>query len=371
MRPINPLNNNGSIVLRFSLRGQRYNLSTIPGGKYGDRRDMATARAIATQIQNDILAGNFDTTLDRYRLAPNESKRSDVERPKPSDLLSLWDLWVNHLDLPEATKADHYEMIRRMIVKANPGLTDVTWLTTARIAPATYNKRLGYLKSCGRWAVKQGYLEANPYEALRSRTAIPVTVSPFSRSEIEDILSGFLEMFPGWSLFVTFLLATGVRTSEAVGLRWKHVDLERYEITICESMPKDRTGNGYKKVRKATKTGSIRVLAMTAELKVLFKSLATVPHVPEDLVFKTPRGCIIDLGNFREDYWKPVLAAKGIPYRKPYNTRHTMISHAIDQGTPVTGVAYLAGHKDTRMVMERYGHIINIPKLPKVLPDDI
>jgi len=365
MRPINPLNNNGSIVLRFTLGGQRYHLTPIPGGKYGDRKDMAAAVMIATRIQNDILAGNFDVTLDRYRLVP------EAPKDKPKKLIELWDLWVNHLDLPEATKADHYEMIRRMIVKANPGLTDTAWLTTARIAPSTYNKRLGYLRSCGRWAVRQGYLEVHPYENLKVRKTHPEEIKPFTSNEIRAILIGFHERFPAYEGFVLFLLMTGVRTSEAVGLRWQHIDLERNLITIRESMPKDRTGNGYRKVRKETKTGSIRHLMMPPELKTMFGNMAKagVAPKPDDLVFKTPNGCIIDPGNFREDYWKPVLKAMGVPYRKPYNTRHTMISHAIEQGMPVTSVSYLAGHKNPRMVIDTYAHIVNRPQLPKILPD--
>ena len=32
----------------------------------------------------------------------------------------------------------------------------------------------------------------------------------------------------------------------------------------------------------------------------------------------------------------------------------------------LTGVAYLLGHGDTRMVMQNYGHMVNRPDLPKM-----
>lgn len=72
---------------------------------------------------------------------------------------------------------------------------------------------------------------------------------------------------------------------------------------------------------------------------------------PDSLVFASPQGCIIDADKFRSRQWVKVLKAKGIPYRKPYTTTHTMISHAIDQGIHITDVAYLAGHKDTSMII--------------------
>jgi integrase len=58
--------------------------------------------------------------------------------------------------------------------------------------------------------------------------------------------------------------------------------------------------------------------------------------------------------NFRDD-WKQVLSDLGIEYRKPYTTRHTLLSHAIEKGIPLTGIAYIAGHSDTRMVMQGTG----------------
>ncbi|WP_017653081.1 hypothetical protein [Fortiea contorta] len=88
MREIKPTNNNGSIQLKFSWGGKRYSFNPVPGGHYANRRDMATATSIATRIQHDILAGYFDPTLERYRLAPK------LEAPQ-STLTTLLALWEN------------------------------------------------------------------------------------------------------------------------------------------------------------------------------------------------------------------------------------------------------------------------------------
>jgi integrase len=83
-------------------------------------------------------------------------------------------------------------------------------------------------------------------------------------------------------------------------------------------------------------------------------------------VFTTVNGCIIDADNFRSRMWAKVLEAVDVPYRKIHNTRHTMISYALEQGIAPTGVAYLAGHINTRMVLTTYGHMVNKPSLPKM-----
>lgn len=359
MRDINPVNNNGSIQLKFTFGGKRYSFSPIPGADYSNKRHYKNVAAIATRIHNDILAGCFDPTLDRYRLVPKAC-------PKvcPKTLLDLWDLWVASLNLPEATKANHYQAIRQMLVKANPSVVDTQWLLKADLAPSTFNKRLSYIKSCYKWALKHRHASTNPFEDVKSRKVLAQQVQPFSTKEILAILLGFDQLAPHYTPFVKFLFLSGVRLSEAIGLRWSHIDFDRNELTIKESLSRDKVGNKYQRVRKETKNNTIRTLTMSLELRDLLITTQTPNQGKDNLVFTTVEGCIISPENFRSRYWVEVLKAYNVPYRKPHTTRHTTLSMAIEQGIPITGVAYLAGHTDTRMVIQTYGHMINRPKLP-------
>lgn len=357
MKDINPINNNGSIQLKFSYGGKRHSFNPIPGGCYSNKRDVQIANAIAVKIQNDILAGCFDPSLQKYRLEP----KTKPEPTKPKTLLELWDLWVSSLDITAATKADHYEMVRRMIIKAKPSPLDPSWLIQPSLAASTFNKRLGYIRSCFLWSIKEGLADSNPFEKVKARKTTAQTVKPFNIDEIQRIIKGFEIQAPHYVPFVKFLFLTGVRISEAIGLSWDHVDFDHNELTISESLSKDRTGNGYTRIRKETKTGGIRHLTLSQDLRALLLALEPT----EGLVFKSVKGCVIDSGNFRE-LWKVILASCGVPYRKPHAIRHTTLSHAVEQGTPLTGVAYLAGHKNTRMVMQVYGHMVNRPSLPDI-----
>ncbi|MBN3889427.1 MAG: site-specific integrase [Nostoc sp. JL31] len=318
------------------------------------------AEAIATQIEKDILAGHFDPILKSYCLVPK------TDPSKPKTLLELWDLWVASLSVSERTLAGHYRYTRSMITKANPKLLDITWVSRWDLAPRTFRDRLSIIKSCCTWGVAKGYLDINPYEDIKAPKEAKTAVKPFDAEEVKKILNGFKELYPHYLPFVYFLFATGVRTSEAIGLTWRDIDFIRGEIVIRESLPKDPLGNGYTRVRKETKTGNIRYLNMNEEIRGLLLHIRPDEFTSTDLIFKAPKGGIVDADNFRERYWIPVLDAQGVPYRKPYTTRHTMASTAIEQGTPVTGVAYLLGHTDTTMVMKTYGHMINRPELPRM-----
>jgi integrase len=357
MKDITPIDDHGSIRLRFSCNGQRYNFSPVPGGHYGTKRDLKTATAKATQIQNDIIAGNFDTTLDRYRITPKPA----AKKPPQTDYFDIWDEWVRSLELSPDTQADHYGSIRKMIVKHCPKPSETQWLSNAKLAVSTFNKRRNYLRRCFDWAVKQHHLTDNPWDTVKPRRVEKEHVVPFSVIELQNLLAGFEAMAKHYTPFVKFLMLTGARMSEAIGLRWGVVNFERGEITISESLSIDRTKNGYQRKRKATKTGSIRVLPMNARLRKLLESLTR--GGVNDLVFHSARGYQISDCNFRQ-VWRKVLYSKGILYRRPHILRHTLLSHAVEQGMPFTAVAYLAGHSSAKMIVSTYGHMINRPDLP-------
>ncbi|CAA9342951.1 hypothetical protein AVDCRST_MAG84-2476 [uncultured Microcoleus sp.] len=282
-------------------------------------------------------------------------------------LLEIWDLWVQTLDLLVETAADHYHVTRRQIVKAgNPLAGDTDWFLENSLAPQTYNARLRYLKNMAAWAVTQGLLSTNPWLKIKPRKKPKEIIKPFSHGETVRIIAGFEKTYPAWVPFTKFLFLSGCRMSEVIGLLWKHVDFERGEICICESLSRI-PGKNYERVRKCTKTGSVRFLKINSELAKLLDQVSSATKKSEELVFKNPTGTnSVDCRNFRHR-WTKVLSAANIPYRRPHIIRHSFASHAIEQGTPLTGVAYLLGHSDTRMVAQTYGHLINRPDLPSIL----
>jgi integrase len=305
-------------------------------------------------------------TPELQKLLTQLSQHLQSEPEKNPPLLEIWDAWVESLDLPTETKAGHYDNFRRQIVKAgNPLAADKTWFMDNTLAPKTHNTRLWLLKSVAAWAVAEGLLTTNPWLKTKPRKATKEIVKPFSQGEAMKIISGFEETYPAWVPFTKFLFLSGCRMSEAIGLQWKHVNFERGEICICESLS-PQPGKNYERVRKSTKTGSVRFLKINSELTKVFEQVAPARKNSEDLIFQNPTGSnFVDCRNFRHR-WKKVLAAANIPYRRPHIIRHSFASHAIEQGCPLTGVAYLLGHTDTRMVAQTYGHLVNRPSLPQI-----
>jgi integrase len=373
MKVITPLNNNGAILLRFQHEGETYRFNPIKGGKFADKVTYDQAVAVGQLIRIDISLGRFDPTLNRYRIESVQAKpnKAPSTRTVSTNLLTVWDSWVDSLDLEAHTKADHYAMVRCMIKKSGKvRLTDVEWLQPFRevLAASTFNKRLGYLKSCLNWAIDEGLCTGpNPYLKVKSLKPRPhdERVKPFSTAEIQSIIDGFKEHYPAYAPFVRFLFATGVRTGEAIALQWKHISFEYRQIKICESLSLDRAGNGYQRIRKGTKTDTVRYLPLAGSLSDLLRSIEPIHPDPDALVFPLQSGKPIDPGRFREHIWKPLLALVCVEYRNPYQTRHTLLTHAVmDPSIGVLGAAKIAGHKDSRMVTQHYARFIGQPDLP-------
>jgi integrase len=311
---------------------------------------------------------NPTLTPELQKLLTQLSQHLQSEPEKNPPLLEIWDAWVADLDLPPQTKAGHYDCLRRQILKAGSPLSAATaWFTSNSLAASTHNCRLWLLTKMCNWAVTEGLISSNPWLKVKSKRGKKEVIKPFSQSEATRIIAGFEELYPAWTPFAKFLFLSGCRMSEAIGLQWKHVDFGRGEICICESLPLIAGGTGYERTRKDTKTGSVRLLKINAELAVLLEEIKPASAKPDELVFQNPtRTNHIDSHNFR-NRWIKVLKKVGIPYRRPHVIRHSFASHAIEQGIPLTGVAYLLGHSDTRMVATTYGHLVNRPSLPNIL----
>lgn len=369
---IKPSKDRQGIRLQFTVESAPFSFAPLKGGKWENKRDRQLVAAIATKIENDILAGHFDPSLEKYR------HRSGAEIPlvrsnKERDLkwLDIWDKWVGSLQLPLHTASDHYACVRAMIVKAeNPPLDDVDWLLIAQLGTSSFNRRLSMLRSCLRWAVEEGLTKCDPLKKVRSRLITELErqsseskTAPFSDLEIQRILRHIDEFYSSYGPFVRFLFFSGARTGEVVGLTWENIDLEKRLIFIRQSISRQR--GGYEKISKSPKTKeSIRTLMMSNRIFDLLKSIATEEDVC-GLIFKSPKGRIIDHGNFRTQCWMPTLRDLNIPYRKPYATRHTLLSQALESGLSVPQVAQIAGHRDGKMIVQHYGHVINRPCLPE------
>ncbi len=354
--------------LRWSFAGKRFCLYL---GLPDNKLNRTAAESKARQIELDMASDNFDPSLKKYK------SEEQVARLRLT-AVELFDRFKHHKGKGLYKRSlEKYNSILgyfgeyfkdRASDRVNVVLAEnfTTWLGT-KLAPRTIKERLTLINACWEWGIKEGLVEDNPWVEVVSRLKIPPKqqCKPFSTEEIQLIVKGFRESryYKPYADFVEFLFGTGCRIGEAIGLRWGHVTPNCDSVWIGESFSRG--------VRKPTKTNRARTVTLTDRLQQMLKERRGESHRdPEDLVFTTPNGLPLDDHNFRNRAWKRVLTEINIDYRKPYNTRHTLISHALDKGMNPVVVAQITGH-DVATLYENYaGSVASRPRLPDVLTNE-
>lgn len=363
MRKIELQNKSGRICVQFSYCLQRYSLYGL--GDWNSHSDKAKAESLVRVIEADVLEKRFDTTLERYKQGLSRATKS-LGTP-----IEMFAQWVESLKVSEKTYNTHYAPVAALLVKGStysfackPVLD--YW---EHLAPSSYNGRIGYLRRFGKWLVDEGYLSLNPYRSLKPRKGSPSVYNPFTASEVALITAELYSRSKMVGAYYHFLFLTGCRPSEALGLLWDKVNYIKETVTIDSALARSDSGSATAvgRVRKPTKTGDVRVFPLSVELERCL--LTAYDHNPlstplEGLVFCNSRGTCLDDTNLLERHWKPSLAKLGLPYRRPYFTRHTAASTVIENGGTLADAAKLLGHSDLRMVSSVYGHAVKPIQLP-------
>ncbi len=343
--------------LCWSWGGKRHYLYLGLPDSLGNRK---VAEMKARQIELDIGSGNFDATLAKYK----------PSRQKVVQALTVGELFQRFTDAKakrvEARTLEKYRALAghlssffgaRAAAEVGEALAEQfgEWLGK-KLAVSTLKEWLGLLKACWEWGIKQKVLVGeNPWIEIILHLKVPPQqkAKPFTAEEIERILAGFREhsSYCHYGDFVEFMLGTGCRTGEAIGLQWQHLSEDCSRIWIGSVL--SRGGR-----RKATKTNRARMFGLSGRLQAMLLARRPDGFKPEDLVFLAPKGGAIDDHNFRNRAWVKVLAAAGVEYRKPYTTRGTFESHAIitHRMNPLN-VAEITGH-DPKVLFKHYAGAI-------------
>lgn len=355
------------LQLVFRVAGQRYYLSTgFPDSP--TNRKMAEMKA--RQIELDIVSGNFDSSLDKYRppkMGVKPEAIAPISHPEPS----LDQLWERYMEFKRPTISPNtfskeFTTAQRCIDQLLPtrSLTEAVrirdWIV-ANKPPNAAKRLLTQLTACCEWAIKSDLTTRNPFEGMSAGIKVPKSatkndgqeIDPFSAEERDSIIQAFAThpRYQHYTAFVTFLFRTGCRPSEAIALQWKHISQDLSVISFEAAVIAASKGLTR---RKGLKTQESRKFPANETLQGLLREWRSCGPKVDNLVFPSPEDKFIDFHNFRNRGWKTILAGLSeIRYRKPYQTRHTFITLALENGMDAKDVARLVGNSP-EMIYKHY-----------------
>ncbi|WP_035986997.1 site-specific integrase [Leptolyngbya sp. KIOST-1] len=345
------ITSNGRLQLRFRHAGERHyisiGLSDSPEGR-------KLAEMKAREIELDILSGNFDQTLAKYKPQSAMSVASLDITPKTTPKLN--ELWQQYVDARKTGKspatirmygwmANHLERCPHKHLADSQAVFD--WVTTH--VPADSAKRvLMHLGACCRWAKKSDIIGSNPFDGMSADVKVQKAgteeeeINPFTRDERDQVIAAFKanRYYGYYAPLMQFLFFTGCRPSEAIALQWKHIGSK--VITFRQAVIYD----GRRLVLKeGLKTQKLRRFPVNAQLTELLESIKPASADPEALVFPSREFKFIDWHNFANRAWAKVMASlTDIEYRNPYQTRHTFCSLCREADIPSIQIAKWVGN---------------------------
>jgi integrase len=185
----------------------------------------------------------------------------------------------------------------------------------------------------------------------------PIVLDPATAAKIFEQLSGF-------ELALTILVAaTGIRISEAMGLRWEDIDYQNKQINLRRVWVSDTI------VEKMKTEDSEAPVPLTDLLAQHLRDWQreTVCGRPSDWVFasaqkkgKSPRSSSV----LTWDPLRPAAIAAGVKLKKGqrfgfHNFRHGLPSWLVNQGTDVKTVQGLLRHANVSTTLGLYAHRVN------------
>ena len=354
------------LQLRFRVQGisKRFNLSM---GLSDTPTNRKAAEQRARQIELDIASGNFDPTLAKYKPEYSLSIASPDLTPKTTPKATLDTLWEKFIEYKRpqcspSTMRLQYKTFTRYLNELPTRDLDEASIIRDHILkkiPIDSAKRfIIRLSACCNWAMKSGWITENPFQGMASEIKLPkgeggdlFAINPFSTEEREAILEALLAntacskfsrvKHSHYYPFVFFLFNTGARPSEVIALQWKHISDDFRSISFVQAVVESDQGAVCK---HGLKTQERRRFPCNEKMRGFLKVLKPKEATAETLVFPSPTGKWIDSNNFRNRIWTPVLDKLSNEYRKLYQTRHTFITLALENGLDAKDVARLVGN---------------------------
>ena len=226
----------------------------------------------------------------------------------------------------------------------------VAWVAdlSTRVGPSRCRKAATLLSGMMAGAVRDQRIPRNPCEGIRLPRLPHQEQRYLTLSQLQDLA----ESAGPYRLMFLVLGLCGLRFGECAALTVRAFDPLRRRLRVFRAVS---DVNGHL-VWSTPKTHQARDVPVP---RVLAEQLAgyVAGRSADDLIFASPTGEPLRIGNWRRRVWDPAVAAAGLGRLTPHDLRHTAASLAIASGASVKHVQRMLGHKDAAMTLNVYASL--------------
>jgi integrase len=225
----------------------------------------------------------------------------------------------------------------------------VTELAAAQLARSTIRGIVALLKRILEAAILEGFAAtAFSLRSLHFPAVVEVEVAPrcFSIEESQRIIAA--AAWPWRALYAIFAY-TGIRSGEALGLAWPHVDFKNRRLLIRQAASCGRLQSLKSKNSRAD-------LQLPANLAAILESYRAVWSAnAEQLLFPSPQGGPLWASGVRRNHLRPLLEELSIEPAGFHAFRHGHATNLFASGASAPTVRQMLRHGNIATTM-RYTH---------------
>jgi len=209
------------------------------------------------------------------------------------------------------------------------------------------------------------FITINPVRNVRNPQGVGKVLTPLKIEEVRRLLKTYQGTFLSARLHIA--LVCGLRQGEALGLRWKDLDLEAGTLTVSTQI---QVIEGESRFTRLKTNRSYRTLVLTSETidsLRLHQGLINDQKAQHsnswnelDLVFPdlhgAPRSSHTDYND-----WQKALKLCGIPHHRLHDARHTAATLLYSQGVGIETISRTLGHSSSAITSRLYVHTSEEP----------
>lgn len=349
----------GSVRAYDTAGGRRWSVRyRDPSTRKQVERRGFTSRRLADDhlagVTTDIRRGSYiDPQAGRVTIGEVGATRLEQRRP-PIIKQSTW-------DSEESTWRVHVEPRWGRVALAAVRHSDVqAWISeiAAQRSASTVLRAHGILLAILEDGVRDRRILSNPAADVDLPRKTPAPRHYLTHEQVEALALAAEAVFKFGGTIVRLLAYTGIRWSELVALRLRHVNFLRRRLMIEDNAPTSRGKIyvGTPKTHERRSTGFATFLA--DELAALCEGKGQ-----DDLLFGDGRTHLRPPSS--RDGWFSVAvracraADRDFPHVTPHDLRHTAASLAVSAGANVKAVQRMLGHKSAAMTLDTYADLFD------------
>jgi integrase len=284
--------------------------------------------------------------------------RLKTAKGKPSTLENVLDEWYDFLDPRiESTTLGNYQASLKPYrtewgYRTFDRIThrDLEFFITNRlkkIKVSSVQKEMRILRRFLRYCLRHQYILQMVTDNIVLPRGDKKPNVVLDNGELKLFVDGMKDAHWYGSLWL-FMLLTGLRESEAFGLRQQDINYENKLIKVRQQV--------YQRQIKKTKTiNSIRDIDMSGKMETLLRGWKPVEN-PDGLVWTTPSGTRIDQSTLSKIFHK-TLKDLEIPRNKLHILRHTNVALRIRAGQDWAYIAHQLGDS-IQTIIKTYAHLL-------------